>query len=98
MVSKEQLAHELTMLYLYNRYGNLLGGSFSNGHGSINTFRFPDASSSDHIAVEKKVKIGFLGLRTPGMMPSDVVAGEYFKEVVEEYRCAYKQILELLET
>ena len=95
MASNEHIAHELTMLYLYNRYGTVVGGNFTNGHGSIHTFQFPDAMSSELLDVRTD-EVGFLGVRKVEKMPSSSVADEYFKAIVEEYRSVYERILEML--
>ena len=48
MISKEQIAHDLTIVYLNNRYGIDVGGHISvfdgDGHGDVSTEKFPDIS------------------------------------------------------
>ena len=46
MIAKEQIAHDLTMIYLSNRYGANIKGDFSvsdgYGSGEIESEHFPD--------------------------------------------------------
>ena len=50
MISKEQIAHDLAIVYLTNRYGSEVVGSFDvsggresvSGYGSVETIRMPD--------------------------------------------------------
>ena len=97
MVSNEQIAHELTMLYLYNRYGAWVTGDFSRGYGSINNVRFPSVIDPNNVSIRRGKK-GFLGTVSKEEMSSDEVARENFEEIVAEYRQAYNIFLELLET
>lgn len=99
MASNEHIAHELTMLYLYNRYGAWVTGDFSRGHGSINNVRFPSVIGTEKATsnVTKGIK-EFLGIGNVDERSSEEVARENFGELVAEYRQAYNIFLELLET
>lgn len=48
MVSKEQIAHELAMVYMNNKYGINIRGNFhlndGDGNGNVETDHFPDVS------------------------------------------------------
>ena len=64
MISKEQLAHDLTMVYLNNRYGIDVDGHFSSsdgdGSGSVDTTKFPSAFEIKYKKVGTGER-GFLG-------------------------------------
>ena len=56
MVSKEQIAHELAMVYMNNKYGiNVRGDFYLNdgaGNGTIETDHFPDVSEISYSKVK----------------------------------------------
>lgn len=62
MISKEQIAHDLAMVYMKNRYGIDVTGSFSinegDGTGVVTTERLPHTTE----AAYAKVKTGEKGL------------------------------------
>ena len=62
MISKEQIAHDLAIVYMKNRYGINVTGDFyisgASGSGTVKTERFPDASEPEYT----KVKTGEKGL------------------------------------
>ena len=97
MASNEHIAHELTMLYLYNRYGAWVSGRFSNGNGSIDNVRFPSVIDTEEVTsnVKKGIK-EFLGIGNVDERSSEEVARENFGEIIAEYRQAYKLFLEML--
>ena len=62
MISKEQIAHDLAIVYMKNRYGINVTGDFyisgASGSGTVKTESFPDASEPEYT----KVKTGEKGL------------------------------------
>ena len=72
--SKEQIAHDLAIAYINNRYGIDVSGDFSvngtgesvYGSGSVSTERFPDVSAIKKIKVGTGKK-GFLGFEKKEM-------------------------------
>lgn len=99
MVSKEQIAHDLTMLYLYNRYGTIIHGSSTLNGGSVNTVHFPKVTDPKFTWVRKRAKgfLGNIGLENEVKVQSGFAADENFEELVEEYRCTYERFLEALD-
>ena len=65
MISKEQIAHDLTMIYLENKYEIHVTGelyiSGDSGNGTISTEHFPSVSEPDYIKVKTGEK-GMFGL------------------------------------
>lgn len=105
VIEPEQIAHDLAMVYLHNRYGAEVAGTFTvdthgdsvSGWGEVQTERLPDANSTYQIKVpsgEKK----FFGLVDKKVA---VDTGEFkvdgvFTEMIRDYRAAYSRILALL--
>ncbi len=104
-ISPEQIAHDLAIVYLHNRYGAEVSGSFEvhtygddvSGSGEVETERLPDIDST----YETKVPTGekrFFGLIDKKEL---VDTGEYridevFLEMIHDYRAAYARILALI--
>lgn len=70
MISKEQIAHELAMTYMHNRYGVDVSGTFDItpcgengviGSGSVKTYHIPSTKEPKNIKVGTGQK-GFLGI------------------------------------
>ena len=59
MISKDQIAHDLAMAYINNRYGAEVSGQFSvetwndeiSGSGAVGTERLPDVNKVDMVRV-----------------------------------------------
>lgn len=95
MISKEQIAHELTMTYMHNRYGVDVSGSFSDGTGSIETNCLPSTQKPKNTKVGTGQK-GFLGIEKKIKVQDGYVVDGIFSEMVEEYYRAYSKFLKLL--
>ena len=99
MISKEQLAHELTMIYMKNRYGINVNGSFyindNNGSGNIKTEHFPVVSEPQYAKVKTGEK-GFLGLEKKQKIQSGNKVDSLFMEMVKNYYDAYSHFYRLL--
>lgn len=109
MISKEQIAHGLTMVYLSNRYGVDVNGDFNvdsssidenitevEGSGSVETNHFPNAREPKFIKVETGEK-GFLGYKKKKKVQSGYLVDDIFIYMVEDYYSAYPHFLKLLE-
>ena len=109
MISKEQIAHELTMVYLSNRYGVDVKGDFivnssssdQNitgviGSGSVETNHFPKTKDPKFIKVRTGEK-GFLGFEKKEMVQSGFLVDDIFSDMVDDYYSAYIRFLKLLE-
>ena len=99
MISKEQIAHDLAIVYLQNRYGVNLRGDFSvndgTGIGSLETEHFPSASEPRYVKVPTGEK-GFLGLERKERVKSGNKADALFKEIFQDYGAAYSFFYEML--
>lgn len=99
MVSKEQIAHELTMVYMNNIYGINVSGYFNfsdgDGIGTVETSHFPDVSEISYSKVKTGEK-GFLGIEKKKKIPSGCQVDPLFSEMVENYYGAYNKFLDLL--
>ncbi|MGF7002531.1 hypothetical protein M2149_000920 [Lachnospiraceae bacterium PFB1-21] len=103
MIDKEQLAHDLTMTYLNNRYGVDVSGDFSvttvdrevSGFGNVETSRFPEVSK----ARTKKVGTGqkqFVFFEKKKLVFDGYVVDEIFDSMITDYYEAYEKIWGIL--
>ena len=100
MISKEQIAHDLTIVYLNNRYGINVEGYISvndgDGHGDITTKTFPDISEVNYIKVGTGEK-GFLGLEKKVKVEDGYKADSIIDDMIKEYYQVFSRILSRLD-
>lgn len=105
MPSNEQIAHDLAMTYVNNRYGAEVSGQFSvdtwndkvSGSGTVETSRLPAVDAIQVLRVGTGERY-FFGLRER----MESVDGGYavdgiFEGMIKDYRASYARFLELLE-
>lgn len=104
-ISKEQIAHDLAMVYVSNRHGAEVTGDFSvstsngdvTGWGSVETRRLPHTSKVRRIKVPTGEKT-FMGLlEKKKSVDAGYEVDEVFDEMIADYYDAYSRFLELLE-
>lgn len=99
MISKEQIAHDLTMIYMKNKYGIDIAGDFSMsgeyGSGTVTTKHFPSASEPQYIKVGTGEK-GLLGIERKKKIQSGNIVDNLFEEMVENYYEAYSHFYQIL--
>ena len=99
MISKEQIAHDLTIVYLRNRYGIDIGGSFhvssGDGSGDISTDHLPSTTQERYIKVKTGEK-GLFGIEKKQKISDGLEIDTLFPEIVCEYKHAYNRFYELL--
>ena len=99
MISKEQLAHDLTMVYLNNRYGVKVEGDISvsdgDGSGSVKTKKFPSAFEIKYKRVGTGER-GFLGFEKTVRVEDGYEADDIIDELLKEYHQTYNRILSRL--
>ena len=100
MVSEEQIAHDLTMVYLNNRYGINVDGmvnvSDGHGYGQIDTERFPSVLEVKY----KKVGTGervFFGFERHSMVEDGYKSDDIIDGLICEYYQTYNRILTRLQ-
>lgn len=105
MIPKEQIAHDLAMAYVHNRYGAEVKGELSvsgtdgdvDGSGTVETKRLPDVDKV------RKVKVGTGEYMLRGLLEKKqwVEAGfevdSVFEKMIDDYHLAYERFLSLLE-
>lgn len=100
MINKEQIAHDLTMVYLKNRYGINVEGTLSisdgDGSGNINTEKFPHIDEIKYKTVGTGEK-GFLGFEKKIKVEDGYKADDIIDELVHEYYQTYNRILSKIE-
>lgn len=109
MISKEQIAHDLTMVYLSNRYGVDVRGDFKvdsssndqnitgvNGSGSVETYHIPNVKDPQLIKVGTGEKM-FLGFEKKKIVQSGYLVDDIFCNMIGEYYLAYTHFLKFLE-
>lgn len=103
MITNEQIAHDLALVYLVNRYGPEVDGSLDvtdgDGSGSVDTERLPDVGAHKTKRVATGEHGRFLFWRYEKKM--DVETDEYqvdpvFRMMIDDYREAHLRFLELL--
>lgn len=95
MISNEQIAHDLTMIYMQNRYGIKVDMRLMDGDGHIRTQHFPDATEPDYKEVGTG-ETGFFGMEKTKKVRSGHRVDPLFKEMVQNYYEAYMNFYELL--
>lgn len=101
--SKEQIAHDLAIAYINNRYGvDVIGdfnvsGSVDNiyGSGNVSTEHFPDVNTIKQIKVATGKK-GLLGFEKKKWVEDGFTMDEVFISMISDYKAAYIRILEIL--
>lgn len=100
MISREQIAHDLTIVYLNNRYGISVEGDISvrdgDGRGNITTQKFPDVAQIKYIKVGTGEK-GFLGIEKKVEVEDGYIADGIIDEMIKEYYQVYSRILNRLD-
>lgn len=106
MISKEQIAHDLAIVYLTNRYGSEVVGSFNvsgdresvSGYGSVETIRMPDIDEERIVKMKTGNKKSFGPFKYDEQVK--VVDGykvdPIFTEMIQDYKNAYERMIELL--
>lgn len=109
MIPKEQIAHDLTLVYLNNKYGVDVTGHFSvssssfddsidavDGSGNVNTVHLPDIEAVKYIKVGTGEK-GFFGNEKKKKVQSGYLVDDIFSQMIEDYYKAYKRFFEMVE-
>ena len=100
MISNEQIAHDLSIIYLNNRYGIDVSGDFyiddGSGSGEIGTEHLPDTKELKYKRVGTGEK-GFLGIEKKVNVEDGHVVDDLFFDILKNYRYAYNHFLNLLE-
>ncbi len=100
MLTNEKIAHDLTIIYLNNRYGVNITGSFSmsdgSGSGDILTEHLPATDEKKYIKIGTGEK-GLFGIEKKRKIEDGYKIDGLFLEILKEYRLAYSHFLELIE-
>ena len=101
MPTKEQIAHDLAIVYIINRYGAEVTGDFSvddgEGSGRVDTERLPGV---DQI---RRVRVGTGERRVFGLLEKKVLVEDgyevdsVFRQMISDYTSAYHRFLALLD-
>ena len=107
MIGKEQIAHDLTMVYLCNRYGIDVrgslyvsgggGGSDVTGDGEVVTDHFPTVDEPKYVKVKTGEK-GIFGIEKKQKIQDGYLVDDLFEDMVKEYHQAYLRFYKLLES
>lgn len=100
MISKEQIAHDLTIVYLNNRYGINVSGDFSSsdgdGHGSVDTKKFPAVVEMKYKKIGTGER-GFLGIEKKVRVEDGFLADGIIDKLINEYYQTYERVLSRLD-
>jgi hypothetical protein len=101
MMDKRQIAHDLTIVYLNNRYGPEVRGSIAysedGGAGDVQTMRMPGPTE------RRTKKIGTGEMRLRGLLEKKVRVDDglkidgIFEEVLQDYIAVYQRFYELID-
>lgn len=107
MIPKEQIAHDLAMVYLNNRYGADVVGDFNvygdrdsvTGNGEVETKRMVDV---DEVKYEKyktgnKKKFGPFKFDEKSWRENGYEVDDIFYSMIIDYKKAYEKFLKLIE-
>ncbi len=99
MISKEQIAHDLTMVYMKNLYGVDISGELGvidgDGTGSIRTKHLPDPDEPEYIKVKTGEK-GFLGIEKKEKVQTGYKVDALFTEMTDIYFYVYEKFYTLV--
>ena len=107
MISNEQVAHDLALAYVINRYGAEVTGEFDvsthdgdvSGSGEVTTERLPDVDEIRMVRVKTGEKRLFgLVEKTKLVDSGEFAADAVFIEMIDDYHSAYARFLELLKS
>ena len=102
-MTKEQLALDLTLVYLSNRFGIDVSGNISTSGGTDNidvtgevcTSHLPDTDEINYRRVGTGQK-GFLGIEKKATIEDGKKVDYIFRDMVSEYYKAYNHFLTIL--
>lgn len=108
MISKEQIAHDLTMVFLNNRYGVEVEGDFNvfsdssdqvvtgiTGIGSVSTKHFPNDNEPNFTKIKTGEK-GLFGFEKTKMVQSGYLSDDIMKSMIVEYYQVYTHFFNLI--
>lgn len=99
MISKEQIAHDLALTYLSNKYGVDVNGDFDisegSGSGSVVTEHLPDLNAIKKVKVRTGER-GFLGIEKKKTVEVGYEVNDVFANMIEDYYSAYARFFGLL--
>ena len=107
MISNEQVAHDLALVYVINRYGAEVTGELNvstyegdvTGSGTIKTERLPDVDEARMVRVETGEKRLFgLVEKTKLVDSGEHAVDAVFIRMIDDYHSAYAKFLALLES
>jgi hypothetical protein len=107
MISNEQVAHDLALAYVINRYGAEVTGEFNvstydgdvSGSGNVKTERLPDVDEVRMVRVNTGEKRLFgLAEKKELVDSGEYAADAVFNKMVDDYFSAYARFLELVES
>lgn len=95
MPDNKQIAHELAMVFITNRYGTKATGSFAGGNGTIESSSLP-ATTEETFIKEATGERGLFGREKKENVKTGYAVDDIFAEMVAEYKRAYDKFLALL--
>lgn len=105
MISKDQIAHNLAIIYMQNRFGVDVNGDFDlssydnssiSGSGKVETIHLPSTNTTKSIKVGTGQK-NLLGFEKKKLIQEGYLVDDIFAEMINEYYNAYNKFLNLLE-
>ena len=104
MISKKQIAHDLAIAYINNKYGPNVNGDFSvtgsnndiYGSGSVETKFLPDVDKKkiSFVNTGEKTMFGLVNKKKP--IEDGYLIDSTFKNMIIDYKKAYSRFLNML--
>lgn len=100
MIKKEQIAHDLAMAYINNRYGAEVSGEFDTSEGSdggsVYTERLPHVDKIRKRSVGTGEKYFFGLLERSTLVDDGYEVDPVFELMIDDYFAAFRRFMELL--
>lgn len=95
MMTKEQIAHDLAMVYMYNRYGITVKGDVARGWGEIETKHFPSSTKFQYEEVELESR-DIWGFNKTEKVEKGRKVDAIFQKMAADYQYAYQYFYDLI--
>ncbi len=99
MIPKEKIAHDLTMIYMRNRYGVDISGFFSmndgDGSGEVSTDKLPPVEKLKYKKIGTGEK-GLFGIEKKQKIQAGYEVDDLFAEMTETYLKAFSKFYQLI--
>ena len=94
-MDREKIAHDLTIVYLRNRYGIDVSGTIDDSGGWVESKHFPSTIEAQYVKVGTGEK-GLFGREKKQKVQDGYLVDNILTDLVRDYKEAYERIYNLL--